>query len=104
MGELIHAAGSVTGYPYVVNLFTAMAWSYYIAYHHHVDETQVALTVEALLTGFYPHSCVLWTFGRWMDPETWFNPSEYAKVHLYLTEAIAAAAGSVAVQQVVPVP
>lgn len=105
MGEVIKANGTVVGQPSFCNLYTAGAWGSMIPYIAGHDGGALSdQPVEYEITGHYPWRCLLWPFGRWMDPETWFDPSEYAKVDLKLTEAYAAAAGSVAVQQIVPVP
>lgn len=105
VGEAIYVAGTdVAGYD-ILHLYSAGAWNNFYAYVRNHDGTELtARQLQVLVTGFYPHSCLLWPFGRWMDPETWMNPKEFGQIDLKLTEGVASAAGSVAIQQVRPIP
>jgi len=107
MGEVIQVAGGAVGTPYAITLYTAGAWGYMIPYLIDVAGAfGTDVPIEDLVTGFYPHWSLLWPFGKWMDPATWFSPKRegYGAVDLKLTEGVASADGRVAVQQIRPLP
>lgn len=59
---------------------------------------------EVLITGYMPHECFFYQFGRPQDMDSWFDPLAFGEEVLWLTQGAASAAVSVAVAQVVPLP
>ena len=100
MGEIIAVSGGRVSTPAIITLYSAGAWAGYYAYLHDAAGAALAdVPVQAYITGFYPHSCILYPFGRPDVPETWFNAPGFGDIDLKLTEGISSAAGSVAIQQ-----
>lgn len=62
------------------------------------DTAQADQLSEVWVRGMYPHNCFPYQFGRPDDPETWFNPTAHRRVDLHLTQGVAAAECTVAVQ------
>jgi hypothetical protein len=59
-------------------------------------DRQITLVEE----GHAPHATLPIPFGRMMNPEDWFNPKEFEKVELVLTQAVADAVCEIAAEQV----
>jgi len=64
------------------------------------DTTDRKLTMMEI--GHAPHACLPVPFGRINNPEDWFNPKEYEKLELVLTQAVASAVCEIAAEQVRP--
>lgn len=62
------------------------------------DGTSRKITVSE--AGHAPHATLPIPFGRMMNPEDWFNPKEFDKVELVLTQAVASAVCEIAAEQV----
>ncbi len=48
------------------------------------------------------HATLPITFGRFMDPETWFDPTKFGKVELVMTQGVVSAVCEIVLEQVRP--
>lgn len=58
--------------------------------------------VTMLENGHSPHATLPIPFGRFMEPDTWFDPKTYGKVELVMTQAVASAVCEIVLEQVRP--
>lgn len=99
MGETLNLNGNDMAGTDFVNLVSAY-WSFYN--FKSISDTGVAgelVDVQVLVSGHFPHNCLLYPFGRQNDPATWFPAQQYGEVALKISETYASGAASVAVQQ-----
>ncbi|MBU2685572.1 MAG: hypothetical protein KKF27_20215, partial [Gammaproteobacteria bacterium] len=107
LGEVFDCQGSHQTTPPDITSLYSSGWPVFFTYiADHAGGAATDALVQASASGYYPHTNLLWPFGRWQDPETWFSPRTlgYGSVDLKITEATASAAAQVAVQQVRPLP
>ena len=68
--------------------------------------TPTAITADENITmleeGHAPHATLPVPFGRFMEPDTWFDPKTYGKIELVMTQAVAAAVCEIVLEQVRP--
>ena len=75
-------------------------WSFYTLNVVHHDGTIIdSARIQSTPQGYFPHSTLLYPFGRMNDPETWFPAPTYGQIDLKITEKASGGAASVAVQQ-----
>lgn len=84
-------------------MFWASGANYYSTRVYDDSGAETACNIQVQITGEFPHATYCYQFGRPMEPETWLNVSAFKNLTLFLTEG-GAAANSVLVQQVVPLP
>lgn len=79
------------------------AWSSegkYELYTHAGVADSTDRKISIVEEGHAPHATLPIPFGRLMNPEDWFNPKEFEKVELVLTQAVADAVCEIAAEQV----
>lgn len=99
MGETLNVLGVADTALRIVNCYSAF-WSFYCA--NVMTDAGGAVSgqnLQTLVTGYFPHNCLLYPFGNLDDPATWFNAPGYKDIDLKIDESDAGFAASVAVQQ-----
>ena len=84
---------------------THWAWSSQFApgvFNHDGSAYGTDVQLSVVEAGHALHATLPILFGRYMDPETWFDPKAYKKMELVLTQATASAVCEIVTEQVRP--
>jgi hypothetical protein len=99
MGETLNVIANTGPAIWIVGA-SSNGWSFYTLNVLKHDGTSVDdARIQSTPVGYFPHSTLLYPFGRQDDPETWFQAQRFGEVTLKITEAASGGAASVAVQQ-----
>ena len=60
------------------------------------------MKISGMEEGHSPHATLPVIFGRFMEPDTWFNPQTYGKIELVMTQGVASAVCEIVLEQVRP--
>lgn len=99
MGETLNANVNPDSNLEIATAYTAF-YAFYYAWVFNTSGTGLTnQAIQTLITGYFPHTCLLYPFGRPDEPGTWFPATDFEDVALKIDESDADAAAAVAVQQ-----
>ena len=95
---------TATALPRAISISAQASSQATIGYYDLATPTAIAVdeNIAGKEAGHALHATLPVVFGRFMEPDTWFDPKTYGKIELVMTQAVASAVCEIVLEQVRP--